>query len=41
MSSPEQMMIEIFLMKITTKSKIMNVLPEQLLIVQLTRPEIG
>jgi hypothetical protein len=35
MSSPEQMPIEKLLMKITTKSKINNVKPEQLLIVHL------
>jgi hypothetical protein len=35
MSSPEQMLIEKILLKITTKSKIINVKPEQLLIVYL------
>jgi hypothetical protein len=35
MSSPEQMLIEKLLMKITTKSKIINVKPGQLLIVHL------
>jgi hypothetical protein len=35
MSSPEQMLIEKLLMKITTKSKIINVKPEQMLIVYL------
>jgi hypothetical protein len=35
MSSPVQMLIEKLLMKITTKSKIINVKPEQLLIVYL------
>ena len=32
---PEQMTIEKFLMNITDKSKIINVLPEQLLIVHI------
>jgi hypothetical protein len=35
MSSPEQMLIEKLLLKITTKSQITNVQPEQLLIVYL------
>jgi len=35
MPSPEQMLIENLLMKITTKSKISSVLPEQLLIISL------
>jgi hypothetical protein len=35
MSSPEQMLIEKLLLKIATKSKIINVKPEQLLIVYL------